>query len=262
MTRWWVGWVNQWRPPQAPPPRSQPAALLHRSQANRAAGSGPTRINHRDQDQDWGPGSGPTIRIRIEDQELDQADLNCRIEACDHLKGQFERSRSWLLPLWDDTGANGSQTKWPVICMEVGPELCKTVKGKQQRLKSCGDKVKMLLGKTQLLCSFGFPGECRKIQQFYVANTFTKYFSAKKDKWRNCHLWHYSDPNHNIADLVSHLFLEEHKVSLDVHYRREEGWSWVPFNIIKDSKKFFNNPRSLPGNSTVPHYSGFLRIAS
>ena len=113
----------------------------------------------------------PTIRIRIEDQELDQADLNCRIEACDHLKGQFERSRRWLLPLWDDTGANGSQTKWPVICMEVRPELCKTVKGKQQRLKSCGDKVKMLLGKTQLLCSFGFPGGGRKIQRFYVANT-------------------------------------------------------------------------------------------
>ena len=67
-----------------------------------------------------------------------------------------------------------------MICMEVGPELCKTVKGKQQRLKSCGDKVKMLLGKTQLLCSFGFPGGGREIQQFYVANTFTKYFSAKK----------------------------------------------------------------------------------
>ena len=130
------------------------------------------RIRIEDQDQDQ---QGPTIRIRIENQELDQADLNCRIEACDHLKGQFEGSRRWLFlcprPLWDDTGANGSQTKWPVICMEVGPELCKTVKGKQQRLKSCGDKVKMLLGKTQLLCSFGFPGGSRKIQRFYVANT-------------------------------------------------------------------------------------------
>ena len=95
-----VGGINGGLLRLRPPPSTSrdPTCRLVASQSSQQG-----RRIWTNKDQPQGSGSGlrtrirPTIRIRIEDQELDQADLNCRIKACDHLKGQFERSRSWLL---------------------------------------------------------------------------------------------------------------------------------------------------------------------